>query len=123
MAAQGTDLIAISRGGVNYKLTLADIAALLGAGVPLDVIEVDLGATARRSGSFTIAGTGMTPGAPVQIAKAAGPYTGKGARADEAELDQITATAVVETASLIRVYWQSAGPVRGNFKFSYLIGV
>lgn len=32
MAAQATDLIVISRGGVNYKLTLSEIAALLSGG-------------------------------------------------------------------------------------------
>lgn len=32
MAAQETDLIVISRGGVNYKLTLLELAALLSGG-------------------------------------------------------------------------------------------
>jgi hypothetical protein len=32
MPAQGTDLIAIDRAGINYKLTLAEVATLLGGG-------------------------------------------------------------------------------------------
>lgn len=32
MPAQGTDLVVISRGGVNYKLTLSELASLLGSG-------------------------------------------------------------------------------------------
>jgi len=94
-----------------------------GAGsVGFTQVEVDLGATARRVGSFTIAGSGMTIGKPVLISKAAGPYTGKGTRADEAELDLIAAIGVVESGTAIRVFWQSLGPVCGNFKFNYLIG-
>lgn len=85
-------------------------------------IEANLGSTARRSGSFLITGSGLTTGKPVMIAKAAGPYTGKGSRADEAEMDLITATGVVISATQIRVYWQSQGPVRGNHKFNYQIG-
>lgn len=32
MAAETTDLIVISRGGVNYKLTLAELIAIAGGG-------------------------------------------------------------------------------------------
>lgn len=39
MAAQGTDLVVIDRAGTNFKLTLAEIAALLGGG-PSDTLVV-----------------------------------------------------------------------------------
>jgi hypothetical protein len=94
-----------------------------GGGNPtFQTVEVSLGTSARRSGKFTIAGTGMTVGKPVLITKAVGPYTGKGTRADEAEMDLIVATASVTSSTEITAYWQSLGPVRGNFKFNYMIG-
>jgi hypothetical protein len=83
---------------------------------------VNLGSTPRRSGRFTIAGSGLTPGTPAVINKAVGPYTGKGTRADEAEMDGISVTASVTSATQITAYWQSTTPVRGNVKFNYLIG-
>lgn len=124
MPAQGSDLIVIERGGTVYKLTLSEVAALLSGGLSVATVEVDLGTPGKRSGSFQITGlSGLTPGAPVVIQKAAGPYTGKGTCADEAEMDLITATGKVVTASVIEVYWQSKHLVRGNIKFNYMIGV
>jgi hypothetical protein len=90
---------------------------------PFITVEVDLGSTAKKSGRFTIAVTGKTAGKPVQIFQAVGPYTGKGSRADEAEMDTVTATAYVKDANTIEVFWTSATRVKGNRKFSYLIGV
>lgn len=86
-------------------------------------VEVDLGTPAKRSGSFTIAGTGMTPGKPVKIWLAVGPYTGKGfTSADEVQLYEIEATGVVTSSTVITIYWRSRHRVRGNVKFNYLIG-
>lgn len=76
---------------------------------------------ARRSGHFTIAGVGMTPNKAVIIKQAVGPYTGKGTRFDEAEMDQLSVTAKVRDATTIDVYWESKHRVRGNFKFDYII--
>jgi len=91
-------------------------------GLTLTTVEQDLGSVARTSGNFSIAGAGLTPGDPVLIQKAAGPYTGKGTLADETEMDIVQPTAIVESATVIRVYWTSATPVKGNFKFDYAIG-
>jgi len=123
MAAQGSDLVVISRGGVNYKLTLAEIAALASAGaIGFSTVEVDLGAAPSLSGSFTIPGAGLTVGKPVLIQQAAGPYTGKGDHADEAEGDQVNVTAVVTAADTITAYWNSPTWVLGAFRFTYLVG-
>lgn len=84
-------------------------------------VEVSLGSAARRSGSFTIAGAGLTPGKPVLIQQAVGPYTGKGTRADEAEMDQVSVAAHVVDATTIRAYWTSRHLVRGNFKMHYAV--
>jgi hypothetical protein len=87
-------------------------------------VEVNLGAApiARRSGRFTIPGSGMTIGKPEFIQQSAGPYTGKGSRYDEAEMDILMVTAKVRDASTIDVYWNSNSRVRGNYKFDYLVG-
>jgi len=92
--------------------------------LPLTTTEVSLGSVpdARRSGTFTIAGTGLTVGKPVFIQQASGPYTGKGTLADEAEMDQVTVTGKVVSPTLIRCFWQSRWRVRGNFKFDYVVG-
>lgn len=74
-----------------------------------------------RGGKFQIAGAGMTPGKPVLIQQAAGPYTGKGTRADEAEMDNIEVRAYVLDATHIQAYWSSRTRVRGNFKFNYAV--
>jgi hypothetical protein len=94
-----------------------------GSGPPtVTTVEVNIGPNPARSGSFGIAGVGLTPGKPVMIQQAAGPYTGKGTLADEAEMDQLTVTAVVTSTTLITAYYTSQYQVSGNFKFDYLVG-
>lgn len=92
------------------------------ASLGLSSVEVNLGSVPLRNGRFTISGSGMTTGKPVQITQAVGPYTGKGTRADEAEMDQVTVTASVTSATTITAYWSSPRKVRGNIKFNYMIG-
>lgn len=92
--------------------------------VALTTVEVSLvtAPDARCGGRFDIAGAGMTVGKPVLIGQANGPYTGKGTREDEAEMDSINVTAKVLSATVIRCYWESIHRVRGNFKFNYFVG-
>jgi hypothetical protein len=94
-----------------------------GPSVTFTNVEVSLGSApdGRRSGSFTIAGTGLTAGKQVVIQQAAGPYTGKGARQDEAGMDMLHVTGYVADATTIRCYWNSQFRVRGNFKFNYYV--
>jgi hypothetical protein len=90
----------------------------------MTVVEKDLGAAPLYSGSFTITGAGLTIGKPVLIQQAAGPYTGKGDRADEAEMDLVAVTAYVLDATTIQAYWTAQpfnGPVAGNIKFQYVV--
>lgn len=93
-----------------------------GAGLTLTTVEVNLGATVKRSGRFEVAGVGMTVGAPVLMVQASGPYTGKGTRTDEAEMDQINVSAKVISATVIEAFWKSVGWVTGNVKFDYAVG-
>lgn len=93
-----------------------------GGGTTLTTVEKELGSIPKMAGKFTISGTGLTIGKPVSVMKAVGPYTGKGTRADEAEMDAITATGVVTSATEITVYWNAATRVKGNVKFNYFVG-
>jgi D-alanine-D-alanine ligase-like ATP-grasp enzyme len=52
--------------------------------------------------------------------QAAGPYTGKGTLADEAEMDMVSVKAYVADATTIQCFWQAPQAVIGNFKFNYI---
>lgn len=94
-----------------------------GAGLVLTTAEVNLvsAPNARTSGRFTITSSGLTTGKPVLVRQANGPYTGKGTRADEAEMDQIDVSGKVINATTIECFWNSINRVRGNFKFDYVV--
>lgn len=87
----------------------------------LNVVEVDLGSTPRRSGYFDITTTGLTVGQNVIIEQINGPYTGKGTLSDEAEMDQLTVSGQAISSTVIRCYWTSPTYVRGNIKFAYTL--
>lgn len=94
-----------------------------GGGGALTVVEIDLGASGRRSGKFVIGGlSGLTVGKPVAMLQAPGPYAGKGTLSDEAEMDVVEAAASVTSASAITGFWRSRTRVRGAVKFNYQIG-
>lgn len=89
------------------------------AAAPMSLIDIDLGSSAH-SGRFTIAGSGFDASKRVVINPAPGPYTGKGARTDEAEMDALTVLGSVLDASTIECFWHAIpGPVRGHFNFQY----
>lgn len=92
-----------------------------GGGLTMTTVEKDLGSTPVQTGRFTISGAGLVVGKPVLVVKANGPYTGKGTLTDEAEMDQMTFSGKVISATLIEVFWQSDGPVVGNVKVDYAV--
>jgi hypothetical protein len=93
----------------------------VGGSATINSVEVSLSSTATKAGNFVIAGlTGLTPGNPIMIMQAAGPYTGKGTLDDEAEMDAISVTGYALNATTIKCMWQSAHAVIGNFKFNYI---
>lgn len=108
--------------GTDGKVPAAQLPASSGGGFALTAVEISLGSVARRSGRFTIAGSGMTPAAPVLCIQLVGPYTGKGTRSDEAEMDSVTVAARVLDANTIEGYWRASGRVRGNVRFGYAVG-
>lgn len=91
-----------------------------GSSTAPSTVEVDLGADLLASGTFDITGlSGLTPGQPVFIQQAPGPYTGK-PYPDEAELSPLWVVGYVFDATTIRCYWNALnGTVNGNFIFLY----
>ena len=87
----------------------------------LTEVEVDLGSTPRKSGKFNITGSGLVTGKAVAISQANGPYTGKGTRSDEAEMDGLIISGKVTSATNIECFWRSATRVKSNFKFNYQV--
>jgi len=87
----------------------------------LSQVEVSLGSVPLRSGKFTITDATITAASKVIVTQAGGPYTGKGTRGDEAEMDQVTCAATPATGSAT-VYWQARYRVARNFKFNYTVG-
>lgn len=70
-------------------------------------VEKDLGATPVWSGKFTITDAAIGPTSKVFCWQAPGPYTGKGTRADEAELQPVQVIAVEPAAGSAVVKWQT----------------
>lgn len=94
-----------------------------GGGGAIGEVEVDLGPIALRSGRFVFGGQlGVASGAPVLMTQAPGPYSGKGTRADEAEMDAVTVAARATAAGTITGYWRSATRVRGAHRFTFQAG-
>jgi hypothetical protein len=95
------------------------------SGAPvISTAEVSLGSApdARRNGHVQITGlAGLTVGKPVFAQQAPGPYTGKGTRADEAEMDGLSFIGRVLSATVIDLYWEAIHRVRGNYKVNYLV--
>jgi hypothetical protein len=84
-------------------------------------VEVNLGSLAKFSGSFSITGTGLEIGRVVHIRQSAAPYTGKGTRADESEMDYVNVTAKVINSTTIQCFWKCDTRVKGNRKFFYAV--
>jgi hypothetical protein len=116
--------LSITFPGTTTTFLRGDGVFAVPASIGWTTVEVSLGSapSARRAGKFTITGAGMTVGNPVSIQQASGPYTGKGTRNDEAEMDQVLVVGKVISAVAIECFWKSDQRVRGNFKFNYSIG-
>lgn len=112
----------VAAAGGSYNDGAGTITLPGGGASPYSTVEVNLGSFPRKTGRFTISGSGLTAGKPVQIWQAVGPYTGKGTREDEVEMDMVKATGIVLNTTTITVYWNSPTRVRGNRKFAYQVG-
>lgn len=70
-------------------------------------VETNIGSTLKFAGKFTITDAAITAAKKVLCWQAPGPYTGKGTRADEAELQPVQVIAVFPAEGSATVYWQT----------------
>lgn len=78
-----------------------------GGGGSATTVEVDLGSTPKWTGKFTITDAGISGTSKVLCWQAPGPYTGKGTRADEAELQPVSVISVEPGSGSAVVKWQT----------------
>lgn len=118
VGADGTIPIADATQPVGIKW-----GAVPAASTHITSITQNLTDTARTAGSFVITDAALLNGELLMITQAAGPYTGKGTKEDEAEMDGVVASGFVAAGGgSATVYWNSATQVVGKFKFNYLHG-
>lgn len=78
--------------GTNLSMSGTTLNAAGGAGASWTMVEANFGLTPVSRGSFVITDAAITGSSKIIIQQAPGPYTNKGTRADEAEMDQIYVT-------------------------------
>lgn len=86
-----------------------------GGGGSATTVEVDIGATPKFTGKFTITDAGISATSKVLCWQAPGPYTGKGTRADEAEMQPVQVIAVEPATGSAVVKWQTP-PMTANVR-------
>ena len=79
-----------------------------GGGGSATTVEVNVGSTPIWQGKFTITDAGITTAKKILCWQAPGPYTGKGTRADEAAMQQVSIIAVEPGTGSAVAYWQTA---------------
>lgn len=105
----------------NLSGTLA-LTSQLGGAAAIAVGEINLGSTPARSGRATLTDAAFVATDDLIVTLAPGPYTGKGLRADEAELTGLITFSAVAGVGSATVYWSAAFFQRGNVKVTYLRG-
>jgi predicted ThiF/HesA family dinucleotide-utilizing enzyme len=91
-----------------------------GGSLTLTTSEVNIGTIPRKAGKFNITTTGLTSGKAVSIAQANGPYTTKGSRTDEAEMDHMAVSGKTTSTTNIECFWACSTLVKGNVKFDWV---
>lgn len=94
--------------GTNLSMVGTTLNAAGGAGASWTIHEANFGSVPVSRGSFIITDAAISPTSKIIIQQAPGPYTGKGTRADEAEMDQIAVTAEPLTGTAI-ARWRVLG--------------
>lgn len=95
----------IEGSGVSKTGRVISIAG--GAGGTATTVEVNLGTSAVWSGKFTITDAAISATSKIICWQAPGPYTGKGTRADEAEIAPVTVISVEPGSGSAVVKWRS----------------
>lgn len=83
-----------------------------GGGGSATTVEVDFGSTAKFAGKFTITDAGISGTSKILCWQAPGPYTGKGTRSDEAEMQPVSVIAVEPGSGTAVVKWQTPPMLR-----------
>jgi hypothetical protein len=83
-----------------------------GGGGSATTVEKNLGATAGFTGKFTITDATISGTSKVLCWQACGPYTGKGTRADEAEMQPVNVICVEPASGSATVRWQTPPMIR-----------
>lgn len=99
-----------NKSDVGHTHTTGDItgfAAAVASALAGTTVEQDLGSTATWRGRFTITDAAITATSKVLCWQAPGPYTGKGTRADEAEMQPVSVVAVEPATGSAVVTWQT----------------
>jgi hypothetical protein len=86
-------------------------AAAGGGGASATTVEKNLGSTPVTRGKFTITDAAISSTSKVMCWQAPGPYTGKGAQADEAEMAPVRVLSVEPAAGSAVVKWEAEGYV------------
>lgn len=93
--------------GTNLSMTAGVLNAASGSATTATTIERNLGSTPITQGSFTITDAAITSSSKIIIWQAPGPYTGKGTRADEAEMDEFPKLTAYPGSGTATVRWSS----------------
>lgn len=93
--------------GEFLKRVGANIVSAAAGGATATTVETDLGSTAVWRGKFTITDAAIASTSKVLCWQAPGPYTGKGTRADEAEIQPVEVIEVEPATGSAVVKWQT----------------
>lgn len=122
-AAAAADTVTVKKSAVvPQDVALATFGALLGAAW-VKSATVNLGSTARCSGTFTITDAAIASTSRLLVSLAPGPWPNKGTLADEVEFAPGVTFAAVCAAGSATVYWQAppAAALMDQVKIFYQI--
>jgi hypothetical protein len=91
-----------------------------GGSTTLKSVEVNFGTHNTRYGRFTVTDAAVTTSSHIMATLAGEAATGHSA--DEAEMDPMLVSAIAGTGQLTLVARSLDGPVRGAYRFVYVIG-
>lgn len=107
--ANGTTLTvdAIADGEFLKRVGTTIVGATPSGAVSATTVETDIGSTLKFNGKFTITDAAISGTSKVLCWQAPGPYTNKGTRADEAEMQPVQVIAVEPGSGSAVVKWQT----------------
>ena len=95
------------------------VAAYSAMTTTIQQVTVNFGSQPVNSGSFTITGTGFTPGAPIMITQAS--TRPNSVLYDSVEMDQINVSGIVLNSTTIQCNWGCSGYICNSYTFNYWI--